>query len=236
MSTVQTVREWKAYKSDPELKRQFVEQLQWHRDQDRIVSGSYGNMDQGDDFMGCHIGCSIHSIAVILKKPLNTGDHQLLEDLVDFPLELNHLCDSIFETLPAARRKEFPVQVGIAIRPGADLKMVVPQFIYWMLQNTTKPENEPPAVTEYVEAVTDVYADWTVSNVIPPANADLAYRADLADLAYLAYRADLAYHAYLAYLAYRADRAYHAYLVYRADLAYLVEKSADKLIELLEAA
>jgi len=212
-----------AYKNNPKLREDFIAEMKWHQEQDKVAQGFYAEGSNGD-FRGCHIGCAVHSLARLKGQKLNTANHQLLEEYLDIPVELAYAFDGIFESLPIEKARLFPLQCSEAIRVGADLKMIVPQFIFWMLQDAPRPKDEPAVVTEYVDAVTAIYKHWTETGEKPAKDGDLAdraYRADRADLADLAYRADRAY------------RAYRAYLADRADLA---ERSAEKLIELLKAA
>jgi len=237
-----------AYKNDSQLKTDFLAEMTWHREQDKIVQTTYGDTCANGDFRGCFVGCAIHSLAKIQKKKLVTSQHQLLEDLIDIPFSLAHLADAVFESLPKAI--EFSIEFPTAIAVGADLSMVVPHFLYWTLTDNVKP-TKYPQYRPFIDAVIALYEEWTRTGIRPSSLADLAYRAYLADLADLAYRADrtdlayraylayLAYRAYLADLAYRADRAYLAYRAYRAylaDLADLADRAAAKVIELVKAA
>ena len=211
------MKTYQAFKNDPELKSAFMAQMEWHREQDKIVGGIYGAEFNNGDFRGCFVGCSIHSLAVIQGKKLTTSNHQLLEDLLDIPVELAHTGDAVFESLPATKRPDFAVDFGAAIPVGADLKMVVPQFVYWMLIEDAKPTRFPQ-FQAFIDAVVALYEEWTRTGVRPSESTDLAYLADRADLAYRAYR------------------AYRAYLADRADLADRAETSAAKLLDLLAAA
>lgn len=264
MSTVNTVntdvsakvKVMQAYKNNPKLRAKFLAEMDWHAEQDKIVQATYGDSCKNGDFRGCFVGCAVHSLARIEGKKLNTSNHQLIEEYLAIPVEIAHLADAVFESLPADKAKKFAVKLPRAIKCGADLSMVIPHFLYWTLTDRAKP-TQFPQFQEFIDGVVAIYKEWTESGVKPPRGgeldnrADLAYRAYLADLAnradlaYLADLADLAYRAYLAYLAYRAylaDRAYLAYLAYQADLADRTDladrayRAAEKLLELLEQA
>src|SRR6267378_3319164 len=169
-----------AYKNDPQLRESFLAEMQWHQDQDRDAPRTYGKRDD-PDFKGCGVGCALHSLFRMGVDVGSTGDHFLLEKHLDWPLPLNHLYDGVYESLRGETQKQFPLRFSTAIKSGADLTMIAPQFTYWLLQTVTQPNHEEQAYP----------ADF----------ADLAYRADLADLADIADPADLAD------LAYRADLA-----------------------------
>ncbi len=209
-----TTRKLRAYKNDPVLREAFIAEMDWHRDQDKIIAGKYREGTNGD-FRGCFIGCAVHSLAKLRNEPLNTSEHQLLETLLDIPVELAHLADAIFESLTSDKRVQFAVDLPRAIQAGADLGMIIPHFLYWALTDDVKPTRYPQ-FQPFIDAVVALYEEWTRTGVRPSASADLADRADRAYLAYLASRSSLAD------LAYRADRAD----LYRADLA---SRSSEKL-------
>ena len=200
-----TVRVLRAYKNDPELRTRIIQEMEWHVEQDKIVRMTYGEECENGDFRGCFMGCAIHSLARINGIKLKTSRHQLGEDYLEIPVEIFHLADAVFESLSVEKGKEFALKFFPAIRTGADLSMVIPNFLYWTLTDDVKPTRYPK-FQGFIDAVVALYEEWTRTGVKPPLTA---------------YRADLAYRAYRADLAYLADRA---------------EKSAAKLLELLEQA
>ena len=227
MSTVNTdvsakAKVMQAYKNDPELRAKFLAEMDWHAEQDKIVQATYGDRCKNGDFRGCFVGCAVHSLARIEGKRLETSNHQLIEEYLAIPVEIAHLADAIFESLPAERAKEFAVKLPRAIQCGADLSMVIPRFLFWTLTDIVdvKPTRYPQ-FQEFIDAVVAIYKNWTDTGVRPPRGGELDNRTDLA------YRADLAY---------LADRADLAYLAYRPDLAYLADRASEKLLELLEQA
>ncbi len=236
-----------AYKNDPVFREKFITELQWHQDQDKIVQGFYGEGSNGD-FRGCAVGCAIHSLAKINSKTYASGNHQLLEKILDWPLELNHLIDAIFEGLPVADAKLFPLRVGKAIRAGADLKMVVPQWLYWILsdpQDGVLTRFDHKKFPDCASAITGVIAlqekllageiitgsQWDAAYAAADAAARAAYAAYAADAAYAAYAADAARAADAAdaarAAAYAARAADAAYAAYAADAAADAARAAD---------
>ena len=171
----------------------LIERMTAHAAADEIIQGK--GWEGGK---GCFVGCCLH-----------TYDHAKFPSQLGWPEPLAHLCDAIFEALKNGQAKQFAVDVPAAVGvDGKDLSMVVPQWIYWTLTDDVKP-TAYPQFQPFIDAVVELYEEWTRTGVRP------TYRAGRA------YRTDRAYRAYLADLAGRAGRA---------------EKSAAKLIELLKAA
>ena len=117
-----------AYHSDADLKGQTVALVRWHREQDKIVQGSYWQNGRG-----CAVGCTLASLAKITHKCVDRSDHAAYETLIGVPQLLARLQDGIFEGLPIEDAVLFPEQFLAAIRPGADLSGVWPRFAVWLL-------------------------------------------------------------------------------------------------------
>ncbi len=196
-----------AYDDNPEIKETLVAQVQAHYDADEIIHGKYW-----EDGKGCAVGCIVHS-----------SQHQKFDAIFGEGGEsCAYLLDALFELMPNCTAKELPRRFVGAIKPGADLRMVVPQWIYWTLTTDVKPTAYPKC-QPFIDAVIALYEEWGRTGVRP---------ADRADRAYRAYRADRAYRAYRAYRADLADLADRAYLADLAALAYRKQRAADKFIEL----
>jgi len=134
--------------------------------------------------------------------------------------------DGIFEGLPNERAKEFPLQFLNAINVGADLSMVFPKFMHWLLVDSAHGIIKFAKNKEAIQTVADLYQrkidgeninlnEWL--SVRETSAAYVAY-ADAADAAAAAY-ADAAY----------ADATYAA-----RQKARIIQ--ADKLLELLSNA
>ena len=124
----------RAYHGDPKLKSLMVKEVKWHRDQDLIVQGTYGNSNEvGSKF--CAVGCAIDSLNRKLGKNLPNQGHKYLEEELGIPEALTQLWDSIFEKLPEERALDFPLQFIKAIPVGADLSLVAPKFIVFVLED-----------------------------------------------------------------------------------------------------
>ena len=93
----------RAYHNDPAIKTAILAQLQAHHDADDIVKGVYWQAGKG-----CAIGCAIHG-----------SDHALYEQRFGIPEMLARLEDRIFEGLPNAESKLWPLRFMGAIAPGA---------------------------------------------------------------------------------------------------------------------
>ena len=169
-----------AFHNDKKLKAAMLKEIDWHAAQDMIVKGSYGDNCTNGDFRGCAIGCSIHSLARIQKRKLNTADHWLFESELGIPVEIAYLVDGLFEALPDAESQALPRRVIAAIRPGADLLMVIPQFLLWTLSDP-KIGSITDAVHEdtkiFVNAVIALFGEWVRTQERPANDSPLARAA-----------------------------------------------------------
>ena len=122
----------KSYLADPKLKREFVKEIKWHQDQDKIIQGTYGKGSNGD-FRGCAVGCSVHSLNRLKNKQYATDNHAIYETELGIPEWLARLEDTIFEGLPTEKAKAWPLRFSKAIPVGADLEPVKWQFCAFIL-------------------------------------------------------------------------------------------------------
>jgi hypothetical protein len=214
-----------AYDNNPEIAAQIRAQVQHHYDADEIIHGKYW-----EDGKGCAVGCIVHS-----------SDHSKFDEIFGEGGEAcAYLLDALFESIPNGTAKELPRRFSLAVKSGADMRMVVPQWIYWTLTENVKP-TAYPQFQPFIDAVTAMYKEWGRTGVRPHYHAYLSDQADLASMASRADRADLASMASRAYLSdlfdvadrgYLSYRAYRADLDSRADLASYCQIAADKFLEL----
>ena len=197
-----------AYDNDPEIAAQIRAQVQHHYDADEIIHGKYW-----EDGKGCAVGCIVHS-----------SDHSKFDEIFGEGGEAcAYLLDALFESIPNGTAKELPRRFSLAVKSGADMRMVVPQWIYWTLTENVKP-TAYPQFQPFIDAVTAMYKEWGRTGVRPHYHAYLAYqtyRSHLASLASRAYLSDQAYRGYLSDVASLSDRADLAYQAGLASRAYL---------------
>ena len=205
-----------AFHGDPELKAAMLKEARWHVEQDRLIKGTYGQDKTEVKFKGCAIGCSIHSLARLHKKKLDTSDHSIYETELGIPVRLAYLEDRLFEGLPNELAMTWPERFLQAIQPGADLSLVADKMQVWVLREhqSMLKEEDRPALDGIIglfetRAAGNLPTQRECEEVASKLRADRAYRADLAD------RADLAY---------------------LADRADLYTKQSEKLLELLAEA
>lgn len=227
-----------------EIKAAHLAQLQAHYAADEIVQGVYWERGKG-----CDTGCSFHS-----------GDHRQWEKQLGIPIIIGRLRDKIFEGIPNADAKEFPLLISGATPVGKNLRPVWVNFLLWLLID------EQEGVIRYVKkddtrkAITDLAAllKRSLSDIVTEDEfSAAALRAAAADAAaYASYAASYASYAAsyaAAAAAYAADAA--AAAAYAADAADAAADAAaaaayaddaarsrkylkmrDKLVELLQAA
>jgi len=137
-----------AYHSDPKLKRAMLREVRKHQKADQIVAGTYGK--QNGKWVGCAVGCSIHSLALIQGRTLDTSNHMLFESEAGVPVMLARLQDVLFEGLPQSERVKFPLRFWTAIKPGADLSTVGWKFLHWLLTRSGIGAYSHPSVSDAV--------------------------------------------------------------------------------------
>ena len=205
--------ELRAYNNDPKVKAKYVKRVKMHHDADEIIQGTYW-----ENGKGCAVGCTIEG-----------NQHSRYETELGIPHMIARLEDRIFEGLSNKEAKEFPLKFLKAIKPGADLSMVVPKFFVWLLID---PED---GVIKFartdgkkaIQKVAELYLQKIAGKRVTErqwldAYADAAAAAaDAADAAYAAYAA-------AAYAAYAAAAA--------AARKGFYTKMANKLVELLKVA
>ena len=210
-----------AYKNEPTLKAMLVEEIKKHRAADEIAQGSYGN----GEGPWCAVGCSIKSLNDRLGKSYATGDHSVYEIELGIPRIIARLEDRIFEGLDKKIAADFPLRLAKAVPVGADLSLVWPRFIVWLLID------EKDGVLKYAKKEASVASIKRVAELYQRTidgqevtvdtwketrkNADAAYDA-------AAYAADAAADAYAYAYAYAARKDFYS-------------KCADKLIEILKS-
>ena len=137
-----------AYHSDPKLKRAMLREVRKHQNADQIVAGTYGK--RNGKWVGCAVGCSIHSLALIQGRTLDTSNHMLFESEAGVPVMLARLQDVLFEGMPQSERTKFPLRFWTAIKPGADLSTVGWKFLHWLLTRSGIGAYNDPIVSDAV--------------------------------------------------------------------------------------
>src|SRR5579863_3482884 len=133
-----------AYHSDKKTKAAILRQLRAHAKADEIVKGKYWQ-----DGKGCAVGCTVHS-----------DQHAEYEVRFGIPQALARLEDTIFEGLPNARAKEWPVAFMSVIKPGADLSRIHWQFLHWTLTDErVNPGIRHLLVRDAIKRCADLMAD-----------------------------------------------------------------------------
>ena len=147
-----------AFHNDPQLKRDLLAEVKKHRLADSIISGTYGDLIDGQ-FKACAVGCSIESLNRLRHKKFRTGDHSAYPKLVGVPEWLARLQDTIFEGLPAKRQQRWPEQFWRAIPVGANLESVKAPFLIYVLKCVleTFDHAKYPDIERAIRKVIDLY-------------------------------------------------------------------------------
>jgi hypothetical protein len=106
----------------PISKAVFIEEMEWHLEQDGFMQGTYCQYGDGTSFRGCAVGCSVHSINKRLGINLSYCSHRDMADNLGWPEWLAHLADNIFEGLDDEACKRWPLELASAVPEGADLE------------------------------------------------------------------------------------------------------------------
>jgi hypothetical protein len=212
-----------AYHGREDLKAAVLAQIGEHESADRVISGTYALFDSGTNRFagGCAVGCTLESLRVIEGlEHIEHSNHELYVRYLGVPEALARLEDSIFEGLEDDDQLAWPRRFATAIRPGADLSMVIPRWLHWLLSNPNGPVQaqcvKHPRVAASVNAVAALYASWIDTGAKPSVTEWREARKAAAD----AYAAD----AYAAD-AYAADA--YAADAYAADAYAAAADAAD---------
>src|ERR1700721_582501 len=104
-----------AFHGKQEIKDKYVDRVRQHRALDHLVQGT-GWKSNGDT-KGCAVGCTLESY-----------DHACYPIELGVPLQLAHLEDQLFELQTPQDAQLWPERFLLAIRAGADLSRVWPEW------------------------------------------------------------------------------------------------------------
>jgi len=108
-----------AFHGDKAVQTYFVNRVRAHRIAGEIIQNYYWGGGRG-----CAVGCTIHGTDLL------TYEREL-----GIPANLASLKDRVFEGMPLPDAIRWPEEFLLAIRPGADLSNVWPQFAVWLLEH-----------------------------------------------------------------------------------------------------
>ena len=126
------------YHADPVLKARFLAELEKHAQADAFLKGTYGQMNS--HFRGCGIGCSLASLNVIAGHHIDrrTSDHERYPTELGWPLWLAYLEDHLFEELPDALSKTWPIRLSTAVPVGVTIPdRTLADILCWALGDAT---------------------------------------------------------------------------------------------------
>ncbi len=147
-------------------KAMYLKRVRDHRLADELVQGT--GWESNGRTRGCSVGCTIHSY-----------DHAKYARLIGGNVILARLQDRIFEGLPIEDALKFPEAYLSAMKPGADLSMVWPQFAVRMVTRCATRCGANIKCRKSVEKVIALYADW-IKKKTPAADAAWLSAADAA--------------------------------------------------------
>jgi hypothetical protein len=136
-----------AYHGKDAVKKKYLGRIKAHAAADELVQGT-----GWEDGKGCAVGCTLEAY-----------DHSRYETELGIPRQLAQIEDAIFEGLPNAEAMRWPEKFLSAIKPGADLGLVFPRFMVWML---TDPNDGVIRFADKdgekaIRAVSDMFLKWT---------------------------------------------------------------------------
>lgn len=194
------------------LKDAVVARVREHQRLDQIAQQIYW-----DGSKGCAIGCVLHS-----------GEHMAFETQLGLPVFLAYMDEHIFERLPLAEAKAWPLRFIEAVPVGVDLELVFPRFIHWLLSDPTGMRQYANAETlPIIDSLVTMYArriEGIPFDIAAARAAAAAVRAALWEAA--AWAAEAA-----AWEAEAAEAAWSA----AARASSVINRQADYLIALLRA-
>lgn len=130
MNDVVTEADQLTFYGDQARKDERIRRCEAHIEADRLRAGSYGEIEENGKFIACAIGCQVYDIERergIDPLTLNKEEHDMHELVANdygWPLWLCYLEDTIFEGLPNAMRKGWPLRLVRAVPVGVDITPV----------------------------------------------------------------------------------------------------------------
>jgi hypothetical protein len=218
-----------AYHGDPKIKAKYLRRVRAHRRADELVQGT-----GWADGKGCAVGCTLDAYRHS-RYPIELG----------IPEVLARLEDALFEQIPRRNRDAWlawPEEFLAAIKPGADLAPVWPQWAVWMLLDEThgviRHAKGQPGCEAPIRAVANLWRNGGTPEQFRQARSAAATYAAAAAATY--YAAAAAAAAADADAALAADDAADAAAAATADAAAARAKwntaARAKLLDLLRAA
>ena len=156
-----------AYHGQQAIKDKYLARVAAHRAANELIRGTGWDADRNK---GCAVGCT-----------LDNYDHAAYETELGIPRLLARLEDGIFESLPIDQAMEWPERFLATIRPGADLSLVGPRFLRWLLAD---PKDgvlrfaQTDQQRSSIQGVADLYARQIEGH--PPNSEDWNAAADAA--------------------------------------------------------
>src|SRR3990167_8245677 len=136
-----------AYHGDVAVKKKYLDRVKAHRKADNLIKGT--GWENGK---GCAVGCTLEKY-----------EHKAYDNELGIPRYLAQIEDAIFEGLPKAEAMLWPEQFLGAIKPGADLSLVFPRFMAWMLSdpNDGVIHFADERGKKAIRGVVDLFLKWT---------------------------------------------------------------------------
>jgi hypothetical protein len=135
----------KAFTNTVVSKAELISVLEAHALADNFTKGQYW-----ENGKGCAVGCSLEHFTQ------NNSDHREFERLFGIPKVIARLEDGIFEGLSNNDSKWWPLAFAQAIPEGADLSMVLPKFVVWLLGDKENGVIRHVKTDESKKAISDV--------------------------------------------------------------------------------
>lgn len=118
-----------------ELKSSLVAEIRKHREQDQVIQGNYGYLEEGK-FRGCAVGCAIDSLFKVHGHDTPyylCSDHGIYERELGIPKILAELQDVIHEGLSDESFPTWPERFMEAVPTETELYKVWPGFTIWLI-------------------------------------------------------------------------------------------------------
>lgn len=160
------------FHGDSDLKEFYLNRLKTHAKKDEFIKGKYWRNGRG-----CGVGCTVHSSDPHAMYPIDLG----------IPESIAYLEDNIFENLPLAEAKNFPLKFIQSIEVGANLSQVISHFFIWLLvdpkSGVIRFSEENTKVNSCIRQVANLYTQRISGNELSPSawstarsDADSAFR------------------------------------------------------------
>ena len=134
----------RAYLGDPQFRKDFLAEIRMHQHAD-VRHDGFGETGMDGKCRRCSVGCTIHTLNRLKGTDYSTTWHEVYEIELGIPMALAYMEDCIFHGIPLGTARNWTYHFSSAIAAGADLSLVVPKFMVWLMKDMERYAKEGDA-------------------------------------------------------------------------------------------